>query len=53
MVFLVGFMRSGHWSVDVDLELLELQGDEIEGCDNNGIGGLDPLQSEDAELEFV
>lgn len=53
-VFLFGFRsRRGHWSVDVDLESLELQRDEAEGCCDNGVGGFDSLKGENAEFELV
>lgn len=39
--------------MDVDLEFLELQGDEAERCCDNGVGDFDSLKGENAELEFV
>jgi hypothetical protein len=53
MVFLVEFRRGRPWNVDIDVKPLEFQGDQIEGCYNDGVGGLDSLQGKYAELEFV
>lgn len=46
-------LASRHCTVDVDLEFLELQGDEIECSYDDRVGSFDSLQCEDAEFEFI